>query len=385
MQVIYKERKKTDCAKWDALEKVFGSSDLLPLWVADMDFEVPKCVKKALAEYVEQGTFGYYHPPKAYYDAFIRWEEMRHGYKVNPSWIRFSPGVVPAFHWLVNILTEPGDAVIINQPVYNPFREAIVRSGRKLVDSPLIFTGGEYTIDPVDFERKIIDTDVKLYIFCSPHNPVGRVWRIEEIKTIMDICRKHKVYVLSDEIHQDIILSGNKQIPAASAGEYNDFLLTLTAATKTFNLAACQNSFVIIPNPEIRKRFDAFTGKLRVESGNGFGYVAVRSAYEGGASWLSEVMEIVESNYRYVRETLKDALPDAFVADLQGTYLLWVDLGAYVPAGQMEKFLTEKCHLALDYGSWFGGKPYEGFIRINLATSRENVEKCVRSLIEALR
>jgi cystathionine beta-lyase len=253
------------------------------------------------------------------------------------------------------------------------------------VNSPLVRNNTGYEIDFADFEQKIVENDVKLFIFCSPHNPVGRVWKHEEIRRVLDICKKHHVYVLSDEIHQDIILGEHEQIPSATTGAYDEILITLTAATKTFNLASCQNSFVIIPDCDLRKRYDSFTKRLRVASGNAFGYIAVQSAYEDGREWFEEVMKIIEANYRYMKKTLEEALPKIHVSELEGTYLLWVDLGAYVSGRELEHLIIEQCGLAVDFGSWFGGKDYDGFIRVNLATRQENIETATKKLIDCIK
>lgn len=295
--IIYKERKNTSCTKWDGTLETFGKAEVLPLWVADMDFQAPDCVQKGLEKYIKQGTFGYHIPEQGYYQAFIDWEEKYHHYKVEKSWIRFAPGVVPAINWLLHILTDEQEAVLIMPPVYYPFKDAVINNHRVLVNNPLIIKEGRYTIDFADFEQKIIDHHVKVFVFCSPHNPVGRVWSLEEIRQVLDICKKYHVYVLSDEIHQDIVFGDHKQIAAATVGDYDEILVTLTAATKTFNLASCQNSFVIIPNEKIRKKYDDFLNRIRVKGGNAFGYIAVQSAYENGRPWLEEVLGMIEGNY----------------------------------------------------------------------------------------
>lgn len=384
-KVTYKERKNTNSTKWDGCAGKFGAENLLPLWVADMDFEVPGCVKEALAEYVDLGVFGYYMPPKGYRDAFIRWEEGHHGYVVKEEWMRFAPGVVPAINWLLHILTQEDESVIITPPVYYPFRDAIVNNGRKVVESPLLRTEQGYVMDYEDFERKVEENDVKLFIFCSPHNPVGRVWKADEIRKVLDICKKHHVYVIADEIHQDIIMKGCHQIAAATTGEYDDILVTVTAASKTFNLAGCQNSILVIPNKELRDLYDGHLTRLRITGGNAFGYIAAQSAYENGREWLDEVLEIIEGNYHYLRETLREALPKTWISDLEGTYLMWIDLGSYIAPENMERVIRDECGLAVDYGSWFGGEEYAGFIRVNLATRRENIELAAENIIRALK
>ena len=384
-EVCYKERRHTDSKKWDACREQFGEEELLPLWVADMDFEAPACVREALRKYVDFGVFGYYHPSEEYGEAFVRWEAARHGYQVEKEWLRFSPGVVPAVNWLVQILTKEEDHVLIMPPVYYPFKDSLINNHRQVTESPLIRRENSYAIDYEDFERKIEEEDVKLFILCSPHNPVGRVWKKEEIRRVMDICKKHGVYVISDEIHQDLVMKGHSHIPTATAGDYDEILVTLTAATKTFNLAACQNSIVILPDPGLRERYDAYTDRIRIKGGNSFGYVAVQSAYEGVAGWLTEVLEIIEDNYNCLKQMLEEALPKVWVAQMEGTYLMWIDLGAYLRPEEMEQVIQEKCGLAVDYGSWFGKGENETFIRVNLATKQENVRLAGERIIEALR
>ena len=383
-QVIYKDRLGTDCNKWDGCEEKFGDEHLLPLWVADMDFEAPSCVKQALKEYVDFGVFGYYQIPTRYYEAFINWEKTYHDYDVTKEWIRFAPGVVPAFNWLIHILTNEQDGVLITPPVYYPFKDAVVNNNRTLVESPLMRLEDHYELDYEDFERKIKEQNVKLFIFCTPHNPVGRVWKKEEIVKVLDICKKYGVYVIADEIHQDIIMDGYQKVTAAATGNYDEIMVTLTAATKTFNLAGCQNSIVVIPNESLRKRYDDYLTRLRITGGNAFGYIAVQSAYEGGRKWLDEVLNIIEENYHLMKSILEEKLPKVWIPKLEGTYLMWIDLGAYVSADEIESVIQKDCGLAVDYGSWFGGEAYGTFIRVNLATREENIRLAAEKIVEVL-
>lgn len=383
-QVIYKDRLGTDCNKWDGCEEKFGDEHLLPLWVADMDFEAPSCVKQALKEYVDFGVFGYYQIPNRYYEAFINWEKTYHDYDVKKEWIRFAPGVVPAFNLLIHILTNERDGVLITPPVYYPFKDAVVNNNRTLVESPLMRLEDHYELDYEDFERKIKEQNVKLFIFCTPHNPVGRVWKRDEIVKVLDICKKHGVYVIADEIHQDIIMDGYQKVTAAATGNYDEIMVTLTAATKTFNLAGCQNSIVVIPNESLRKRYDDYLTRLRITGGNAFGYIAVQSAYEGGRKWLDEVLNIIEENYHLMKSILEEKLPKVWIPKLEGTYLMWIDLGAYVSADEIESVIQKDCGLAVDYGSWFGGEAYGTFIRVNLATREENIRLAAEKIVEAL-
>lgn len=383
-QVIYKDRLGTDCNKWDGCEEKFGDENLLPLWVADMDFEAPSCVKQALKKYVDFGVFGYYQIPNRYYEAFINWEKTYHDYDVKKEWIRFAPGVVPAFNWLIHILTNERDGVLITPPVYYSFKDAVVNNNRTLVESPLMRLEDHYELDYEDFERKIKEQNVKLFIFCTPHNPVGRVWKRDEIVKVLDICKKYGVYVIADEIHQDIIMDGYQKVTAAATGNYDEIMVTLTAATKTFNLAGCQNSIVVIPNESLRKRYDDYLTRLRITGGNAFGYIAVQSAYDGGRKWLDEVLNIIEENYHLMKSVLEEKLPKVWIPKLEGTYLMWIDLGAYVSADEIESVIQKDCGLAVDYGSWFGGESYGTFIRVNLATREENIRLAAEKIVEAL-
>lgn len=382
--VTYVDRRNTDCSKWDAQSENFGEEGLHAMWVADMDFQVPACVTDALSAYVKEGVFGYYTAPDSYYNAFINWEK-EHGYTVKREWIRFSPGVVSGFNWIVQMMTKPKDPVIVLTPVYYPFLYAVTNNDRTLITSDLINDHGVYSIDFEDFEQKIIDNHVKLFIFCSPHNPVGRVWKKEELDKLVAICKKHHVFIISDEIHHDLLAPGQKHIPIASIADYDDSLVTVTAPSKTFNLAGCQNSIIIISDEKLREKWDAFTTSIRVTSGNTFGYIAARAAYTGGRPWLNEVNEIVHNNYLYVKETFERELPKLVVSPLEGTYLLWIDFGAYLSFDEMKDFMQKKCRLAFDYGDWFGGERFGTHIRMNLATSRENVETAVQAIVAHLK
>ena len=381
--ILYVDRKGTHCEKWDGLGERFGREDLLALWVADMDFRVPQCVLEAEKDYLDTGVFGYYHPSEGYYQAFMDWEQERHGYSVQREWLRFSPGVVPAINWLIQIFTEPQDRVLVLTPVYYPFLHAVRDNDRTLVACQLVHQDGQYTVDLAAFEAAIAENQVRMFIMSSPHNPVSRVWRREELTAMLDICKKHGVLVLSDEIHQDLTFDGHKHIPSATAGDYSHMVITLTAASKTFNLAGCQNAFVALPDAKLRKEYDAFTKRIHIREGNPFGYIAVEAAYRGGKAWLQQVQEIIWNNYGYLREQLAIHLPKACVTPLEGTYLMWVDFAAYLQPEEMERFFEETCGIAVDYGAWFEGDG-QSHIRINLATSRENVEKAFSSILQGL-
>lgn len=379
--VKYVDRRNTNCSKWDGQSGMFGEEGLLPLWVADMDFQAPSCVTDALSAYVSQGVFGYYKIPDSYYRSFINWEKQYHSYDVQKEWIRFSPGVVSAFNWITQFMTKPEDAVIVLTPVYYPFLDAVKNNRRRLITSDLINTSGVYTIDFEDFEQKIVENNVSLFILCSPHNPVGRVWTRGELERLFDICRKHHVFVISDEIHQDLTFAGHTHIPSFTAGSYDDMMITVTAPSKTFNLAGCQNSVIIIPDEALRRKWDEYVTRLRVVNGNAFGYIAAEAAYSDGREWFEEVKEIIYENYLFLKDTLTNELPDIVVSPLEGTYLCWIDMKAYVKPEDIKDFIQKRCRLALDYGDWFGGERFSSFVRMNLATSKENIEKAVKTII----
>ena len=383
-QVTYFDRKNTNCNKWDGQTGMFGEEGLLPLWVADMDFQVPGCVTKALSDYVAQGVYGYYQVTDSYYDAFLTWEREQHGFEARREWLRFSPGVVCAFNWITQFMTRPGDAVIVLTPVYYPFLQAVTNNHRRLVTSDLVNTSGEYTIDFEDFEQKIIENHVSQFILCSPHNPAGRVWTRDELKKLLDLCRKHHVFVISDEIHHDLTFAGHTHTPSFCIGDYEDMMITVTAPSKTFNLAGCQNSVIMIPDETLRGKWDEYVAGIRVTSGNAFGYIAAEAAYRGGHEWFREVKEIIYGNYLFVKNTFAEELPGIVVSPLEGTYLCWIDMKACIRPEDMKEFLQKKCRLALDYGDWFGGERFASFVRMNLATSKENVEKAVRAIIDEM-
>lgn len=381
--IYYVDRRGTNSLKWDTQKAMFGEEGLLPLWVADMDFRVPQAVLDAEKAYLDTGVFGYYRPAPGYFQAFIDWEREKHGYVVAREWLRFAPGVVPAINWLVQLFTRPEDAVLVLTPVYYPFLHAVRDNGRKLISCELANKRGRYSLDAAAFAAAIVQNGVKLFILSSPHNPVGRVWTKEELRAMLDICKAHDVLVISDEIHQDLTFGGHKHLPSALAGDYNELLIILTAASKTFNLASCQNAFVLLPDAKLREAYDGFTGRMHIQGGNPFGYIAVEAAYRHGLSWLEEVREIIWGNYLYAKEALEAALPDICVSSLEGTYLMWVDFGHYLRPEKMAEFFQKRCRLAVDYGAWFEGNA-ASHARFNLATSRENVQKAVEAILANL-
>lgn len=387
--VHFPERRHTNSVKWDTVAGRYGRDDLLPLWVADMDFPSPPCIKEALKKVVDFGVFGYFAPPASYQDAFLAWEQTHHGVSPQRDWLRFTPGVVTGIYWAISALTVPGDAVAILTPCYYPFMDAVTDTGRRLVCSDLVHTDSGYTVDLADFEAKVRGEQVKMLLLCSPHNPVGHVWKEAELLGMLEICARYDVLVVSDEIHQDIVFNGCEHLSCLRFPEYLDRTITLTSASKTFNIAGLQNSFAVIPNETFRQKFDAYVKTVRIKKGVSLGYVAAEAGYAGGAAWLEEVLEYLKGNYDLLKETLTESLPGIHIDPLESTYMIWVDLSAYVKPEQVVPVVQDQAKLAVDFGFWFWPKDQvpagDAHIRINIATSRENVVLAANRLIDAIR
>lgn len=382
------ERRHTNSVKWDTMMGRYGRDDLLPLWVADMDFPSPPCIIEALRSAVDFGVFGYFSPPSSYHDAFLNWEQTRHGVTVDRDWLRFTPGVVTGIYWAISALTAPGDAVAILTPCYYPFMDAVTDTGRRLISSDLVHTEQGYTLDLADLEHKVRTQQVKMLLLCSPHNPVGHVWKETELLGLLELCARYDVLVVSDEIHQDIVFNGCTHLSALRYPHYFDRTITLTSASKTFNIAGLQNSFAVIPNGALRTSFDAYVKTLRVKKGVSMGYLAAEAGYAGGAAWLEEVLEYLRGNYDLLKQELTGALPDIHIDPLESTYMIWVDLSAYVSADRLVEIVQHQAKLAIDFGFWFWPNdqvpPNDAHIRINIATSRDNVKLAAERLIAAI-
>ena len=394
----YWDRRGSGCAKWDGLELSFGEKDLLAMWVADMDFRCPDSVEEAMGKLVRMNTYGYTFPAPGYYEAFLGWEEKRHGYRAEQGWVRHTPGVVCGIYRFLGALTEPGDACIILSPCYYPFMNAVEDTGRRLVCSMLKNEGGYYTPDYEDFEETVVREKVRAFVLCSPHNPVGRVWTKEELSRLLAICERHGVIVISDEIHHDLEIT-RTHVPTLAAYPCEKFAVMLTSPSKTFNLAGMSHSMAVVPDETLRRRFDEYCRPFTGMNSNVTGYVAAEAAYRGGEEWLSGCLDLIRRNARFVEEALPAALPGVVVSPLEGTYLQWVDLGACLKPEEMKTVVQDRCRLAVDWGRQFfpaesrcegdraaaeAGKK-DTHIRLNLATSRENVETAVSRLIDALK
>lgn len=377
------ERKQTNSVKWDGLSEKFSNDQLLPMWVADMEFKVPKQVEEALMNRVAHGAFGYSLVPDSYYEAFFAWQKRRYGVLLKEEWLRFSTGVVNSFFWIVQGFTQPNEGVMILSPVYYPFYDSVEQTGRRLVVSDLIEKNDRYTMNFSEIEEKIVKEQVKVLIHCSPHNPVGRVWERQELEQLMAICAKHEVLVVADEIHQDLTSHNHPAVAMLSLGEqYHSHLIVLNAPSKTFNLAGLLNSHIIIPDEHNREIYDQYAEKVNKAANSTLGLVAGEACYRYGEEWLSQLMAVIHSNHQYLVQALA-AFPKVRVSQREGTYLAWIDLGGYVPASELVKFMEEECQLAVDYGEWFG-KGYDTYIRLNLATLPKYVKEGVDRLVTQL-
>lgn len=377
------DRKGTNCLKYDFASERGKPEGVLPLWIADMDFKAPDIVLERLSEIVNHGIFGYSDSKEDYFLVLKNWFEKKFGWKVKEEWLVKTPGIVFAIAAAIHAFTKEGDAVLIQQPVYYPFSETILDNKRKLVNSPLKRTGDRYEIDFEDFEEKIIQEQVKLFIFCSPHNPVGRVWEKEELKRIGEICLKHGVIVVSDEIHSDFVYPGHQHTVFASLSkEISDITITCTAPSKTFNIAGLQISNIFIENPVLREKVKKAIAQTGYSQVNQIGLAACQAAYEGGEEWLEGLKEYLAGNIEYTRAFLKEHLPKITLIEPEGTYLLWLDFKAYdLTEEEREELIVKKAGLWLDSGSMFGPDG-EGYERINIACPRKTLEKALDQLKE---
>lgn len=377
------DRSMNHAAKVEELEMRFGRSDLIPLWVADMDFPSPEPVTAAIINRAEQGIFGYTSRPEAYYEAMIRWYRTRHSWEIDPQWVIHSPAVVMTLSLLIERMTAAGEHIVIQSPVYNPFYDVIRGRNRQIVENHLIRNGSDYEIDYGDLDRKL--AEAKLFILCNPHNPVGRVWRQEELLKIGELCVKHNVRVISDEIHADFVFPPHRYIPFAGlSAEIGDLTITCLSATKTFNIAGLQASFVLFPRREEREAFDQALGLLDIRRNNCFSLVAVEAAFLHGETWLESLMAYLAGNIRFVQEYMAREIPEIVPNDPEGTYLLWLDCSALGMAdAALSSFMINDARVALGAGINYGPKG-GGFMRMNVACSQKILGQALDRIRDAV-
>lgn len=381
------DRKDSFSLKWskEALKKFFNSDDedLLPLWVADMDFECPKPVVDAIRKEADGGVYGYnWHITPKYLDAITGWMSRRHQWQVDPKWIIYSPGIVPAINMLIQTFSNIGDKIIIQPPVYYPFFSAVTDNGRQLLLNKLHYENHEYSIDFEDFEEKAKDPLTKICVLCSPHNPVGRVWKKKELKRLGEICLENDVLLISDEIHHDLILPGYKHtLFSTISEEFEQNSIICTAPSKTFNLAGLQISNIIIPNEKIRESFiKTIVNKNGISIPNSFGILAMIAAYNEGEEWLNQVISYINSNFHYLRDFIKNDLLNVKFIEPEGTYLAWLDFNSVgLNSEDLNDLLLHKAKVALDNGPIFGAGG-EGFQRVNVACPRSILERCMKRI-----
>lgn len=377
---VIHNRLNTNSVKWDSLVSTYGKEGLLPFWVADMDFQASPAISKALNDYIKQGIYGYTLIPDSLYDAIITWQKKQHHYELTKEDILFSPGVVPSLVTIIQALTNPGDALLIHDPVYHPFTDVIQNTERQLILSNLIEEESLFKMDFDDMEEKIIKHQVKLFILCNPHNPGGRVWTREELQRLGELCQKHQVLVISDEIHQDLVFEPNTFSSFQTiAPNFKDFSIVVTSATKTFNLAGIKNSMIFVKNPLLRDKLQAIQAINYQAEINTFGLIATEAAYNEGKEWLDELLVYLKNNIDFACDFLKAQLPQIKIMKPQGTYLIWLDFSAYNLSDEalMAK-LVDDAGVVVNPGISFGSKGTQ-HIRFNTACPRallvEGLEK----------
>lgn len=380
------DRKNTRCLKYDFAVKRGMPEDVLPLWVADMDFETSSYIEDALTERVQEGIFGYSDVQTPYFEIIRDWMIRHHDWKPQEKWLIKTPGVVFALAMAVKAYTDPGDKVLLQQPVYYPFSEVITDNGREVVSNDLVLTeDGTYKIDFADFEQKIIANGIKLFLLCSPHNPVGRVWTKEELEKIGDICVKHGVTVVSDEIHNDFIWEGTHTVFAGIKKEFADISVTCTSPSKTFNLASMLISNIFIPNQILRRKFRKEMDRAGISQLSVLGLVATEAAYAHGDEWYAAMKNYVRDNIAFARAYVEENLPGVRMIDTQGTYLIWLDFRQTgLTVEQLDHKIIYEAGLWLDSGKIFG-KTGEGFERINVACPRAVLQEAldrIRGILE---
>lgn len=382
------DRSGTSATKMESLPKGCPD-DALPLWVADMDFACAEPILKALHERIDKKIFGY-----TLYDtdeclgAVVNWYKKRYGWEEQKENLFFCGGIVSAYAVLLNLLTKEGEGVVIQRPIYYPFTMKANSNGRQIVDSPLIYADGNYTIDFDDLDQKMADPNNKVLVFCSPHNPAGRVWTEEEIRKVVDICKKYDKWIICDEIHCDLLRCGLTFHPILKvAPDYADRIAVCTAPSKTFNLAGMKTSNIVIHNKELQAAWkELIGGKLSMNGAGTLGLTAMIAAYNEGEEWLEQLKEYLDGNFAYIDAFLKAHLPKAHMVPSEGTYLAWIDFNGYVngDAERLEEIMQKKAKVALDEGYIFGDAG-RGFERINIATPRSVVEDCMNRILQAFK
>jgi cystathionine beta-lyase len=376
-------RRGTGCFKYDALNLFYNSEDLIPLWVADMDFGTAPEITLAMEKRLQHPVYGYNLRLDSYYQAFIDWVSRRHNWTINKEWICNSTGIVPGINFAVMEFTKPGDRIVIQEPVYTPFRSTVLDHKRTLVVNELVNNNGIWSIDFETLDKQL--EGAKMFIFCSPHNPVARLWTRVELLKIGRLCKKHGVLIFSDEIHNDLILSENKHIPIATLEDFADFTISGFSPGKTFNIAGLMSAALIVPNPQLNKRLKDFLFKLHMFGINSFGMVAFEAAYKHGDAWLEELLTYLRGNSNLVQQILTESIPELRIAKQEATYLAWLDLRyTGLSCKKLNKLFVEKAKVALSLGTEYG-KSGEGYMRLNFALPKSILELALNRIVNTLK
>ena len=377
------DRSRNRSAKYDEAGKKFGSQDVIPLWIADMDFKTAQPVIDALKARAEEGIWGYTSRPDSYYEAVCGWQKRRNGWDIDKSMISFNLGVVPALSSMVYVFTEPGDKVLIQTPVYSEFYDVTESWGREVVESPLKEQDGRWIIDFEDFEEKA--KEAKVFFLCSPHNPLGIVWTREELERMCNICIANNVLIVSDEIHSDLVFHGKKHIPTATLSpEIATHVISCISGTKTFNLAGLQASATIFPNQKLKARFDKFWFNLDIHRNNAFSTIAMEVAFNEGEEWLEQLLGYIGGNFEFIKDYCAANIPQVKPNVPDATYLVWLDCrGLGMGNEELRDFMIRKAGLGLNEG-WSFGRSLSGFMRLNAACPRPVLEKAMEQLKHAV-
>ena len=377
------DRSRNRSAKYDEAGKKFGSQDVIPLWIADMDFKTAQPVIDALKARAEEGIWGYTSRPDSYYEAVCGWQKRRNGWDIDKSMISFNLGVVPALSSMVYVFTEPGDKVLIQTPVYSEFYDVTESWGREVVESPLKEQDGRWAIDFEDFEEKA--KEAKIFFLCSPHNPLGIVWTREELERMCNICIANNVLIVSDEIHSDLVFHGKKHIPTATLSpEIATHVISCISGTKTFNLAGLQASATIFPNQKLKARFDKFWFNLDIHRNNAFSTIAMEVAFNEGEEWLEQLLGYIGRTFEFIKDYCAANIPQVKPNVPDATYLVWLDCrGLGMGNEELRDFMIRKAGLGLNEG-WSFGRSLSGFMRLNAACPRPVLEKAMEQLKHAV-
>ena len=379
------DRENTSCLKWDKREEVFGRADVIPMWIADMDFRTPPFIIEALRGRLDHDILGYSYRPDSYFESFINWVSALHRWEIHKEWIEFSPGVVPALNLCTHAYTSPGDEIIIQPPVYPPFFGAVNDHGRKLVFNQLVETAEGFRMD-FNGLRKAIRPNTRMLILSNPHNPVGRVWTRDELTELAEICSEKGIVILSDEIHSDLLLPGAKHVPLASVSEKAaSVTVTCMAPSKTFNLAGLSTSSMIISDRGLMEKYRKTLVGLHMHLGNIFGNVASEAAYTHGREWLEQLMNYIEGNVDLVMDFCRDRLPVIRPVRPEATYMIWLDCRAMGMNGpELNRFFVDEAGVGMNEGTRFGPGG-EGFMRMNLACPRATVLRALEQIENAIK